>query len=532
MNRRSFLKLPTLLPLIDVGSAFRSGQHHFQYESVIGTSMDLVVCSPSRRVAEGACQTVLEEIDRLRSILDTRDPASEISLLEGSNDRRDASPELTEVLDAYEYWERRTGGVFSIRPGGADTPRNVDALGKAYIIDRAAAAALKAWPSIDALLLDIGGDIVTWGRSSAIAIADPGAWYDNARPIATIDLQNAAVATSGTYARGAHLIDARDGQSRRLSVAATVVAPDAVTANALATTLCLTSARRRPAACRVDARRRSAAGRVRRPAANVGLCASGTAVRSRRRRRATNWPAGYHVTITLPLTAARSSKRPYVVPCGWRTPQASWFASWRSGATNRSTIPDLSTLWDHLHGNVNQFRSVTRATRPAGKYDLVWDGLDNEHKPVPLGFVPNHGRDQSGARHLRQADRHDQPRRQPRRASRCRRPPTSTPCSCSTVPSRAMKHVVRVAAHWALLAHIYISMAGLTLAVLFGVTGLALNHQDFGFSDPRIAKSEIVLDKESRRSRGSGHARTVTSAKSWASDRRRRTITTMPIRSR
>lgn len=58
-----------------------------------------------------------------------------------------------------------------------------------------------------------------------------------------------------------------------------------------------------------------------------------------------------------------------------------------------------------------------------------------------------------------------------------------------------MKHVVRVVAHWALLTHIYISMAGLTLAVLFGATGLALNHQDWGFSSPRITKSEITLDK-------------------------------------
>jgi len=58
-----------------------------------------------------------------------------------------------------------------------------------------------------------------------------------------------------------------------------------------------------------------------------------------------------------------------------------------------------------------------------------------------------------------------------------------------------MKHVVRAVAHWALLAHIYISMAGLTLAVLFGATGLALNHQDWGFSSPRITKSEISLDK-------------------------------------
>src|SRR5207247_7169136 len=58
-----------------------------------------------------------------------------------------------------------------------------------------------------------------------------------------------------------------------------------------------------------------------------------------------------------------------------------------------------------------------------------------------------------------------------------------------------MKHVVRVIAHLALLAHIYISMAGFTLALLFGATGLTLNHEDFGFSDPQIARSEILVDK-------------------------------------
>jgi hypothetical protein len=58
-----------------------------------------------------------------------------------------------------------------------------------------------------------------------------------------------------------------------------------------------------------------------------------------------------------------------------------------------------------------------------------------------------------------------------------------------------MKHIVRVIAHWALLAHIYISMAGFSLALLFGATGLTLNHQDFGLSDPRITTSAITLDK-------------------------------------
>jgi len=58
------------------------------------------------------------------------------------------------------------------------------------------------------------------------------------------------------------------------------------------------------------------------------------------------------------------------------------------------------------------------------------------------------------------------------------------------------KHVLRVITHWALMAHIYVSMAGFTLALLFGVTGLTLNHQDFGLSEPRITKSEIGLDPE------------------------------------
>src|SRR5579862_7513216 len=58
-----------------------------------------------------------------------------------------------------------------------------------------------------------------------------------------------------------------------------------------------------------------------------------------------------------------------------------------------------------------------------------------------------------------------------------------------------MKHVVRVITHWALLAHIYVSMAGFTLALLFGATGLTLNHQDFGLGNPRTSTSEVVLDK-------------------------------------
>ena len=381
MNRRLFLKLPTLLPLMGTGSALHSEPHRFQYDFVIGTSLDLVVCAPSVGVAERACQSVRDEIERLRSILDTRDPNSEISRLDPSNGASAASRELTDVLDAYDWWERRTGGVFSIRPGGSQTPRNVDALGKAYILDRAAEAALNTSPAIDGLLLDIGGDIVTWGRSSEIAIADPRASFDNAPPLAAIGLRNKAVATSGSYARGAHLTNSLSGRPAGNDVAATVVAADAVTANALATTLCVTDARYGlqlvesipgAEALRIESgvlQRSSGFGRLERRFAQHGPAA-------------TLWPAGHQVTVSLPLTAR--GKRPYVAV--WVEDSSGklirGLALW---AGKSKYYPDLSTLWSHAHGNFDQFRSVTRATRGPGKYDLVWDGLDNDRRPVPPG---------------------------------------------------------------------------------------------------------------------------------------------------
>src|SRR5262249_47314180 len=115
MSRRSFLTLPALFPVTAFSSAFHSVEHRFQYDFVVGTSLDLVIWTPDSKAAERAARAVLEEIDRLVLILDTRNPASEISLLGESRSRRQ-SQEISEVLAAYDYWERQTGGVFSIHP--------------------------------------------------------------------------------------------------------------------------------------------------------------------------------------------------------------------------------------------------------------------------------------------------------------------------------------------------------------------------------------------------------------------------------
>src|SRR5262249_25213164 len=96
------------------------------------------------------------------------------------------------------------------------------------------------------------------------------------------------------------------------------------------------------------------------------------------------WPPGYQVAINLPLTAGRSKKRPYVAV--WVEDSSNKLvrvlAIWAGKSKYNST---LSTFWDRVGGNFQLFRPVTRATRSAGNYDLVWDGLDNDRKPVPLG---------------------------------------------------------------------------------------------------------------------------------------------------
>jgi thiamine biosynthesis lipoprotein len=256
-------------------------------------------------------------------------------------------------------------------------------LGKAYIIDRASKVARKAWPSIHALLLNIGGDIVVWGRSCMIAIADPRAPYDNAGPIATIALHNAAVATSGTYAREAHLTDARSGQPLRTATAATVVASDLVTANALATTLCLADAN-----YGFQLLESTPGAEALRVESGVVQRSSGFSLLEQpflpQTPADTNWPSGYHLTVILPLKTGRSTQRPYVAV--WAEDSSGKLVRILAFWGNRSKYySDLSTVWNLVKKNPKQLQSVTRATRPAGKYELEWDGTDSQHNPAPLG---------------------------------------------------------------------------------------------------------------------------------------------------
>jgi thiamine biosynthesis lipoprotein len=291
----AFSRLPGHAGEVSSTSA-ETGEFHFHHEGVLGTSFDLLVRTSDAKAAALAEQAALEEIERLRRILSTYDPASEVSRFNSVDGPKHCSPELLEVLNAYESWNARSRGAYNGQLGelirvwrGAEKsnelpddatlsqivrsisvpawsinpcdltvtrltaqPLNLDSLGKGYIIGKAAAAASAAAPAVAGLLLNIGGDIFASGQTGPssswrVGVASPKDSADNAVPLTHVMLSGRAISTSAAYERGytvanrrySHILDPRTGFPAKGVASATVVAADNATANALATVLCV-----------------------------------------------------------------------------------------------------------------------------------------------------------------------------------------------------------------------------------------------------------------------------------------------------
>lgn len=177
-----------------------------------------------------------EAFDSLRSadaVFSTFDPGSEISRLgRGELSIAQCSPEVDEVLTRCEQLRRDTGGYFHVRAGGTLDPSG---LVKGWAVARAAdsmAAAGALNFSINA-----GGDVLSRGAPAAgevwrIGIQHPLRPDKIAAVVAGTDV---AVATSGEYERGAHVLDPHTGQPPTGLLSATIVGPDLPTADAYAT---------------------------------------------------------------------------------------------------------------------------------------------------------------------------------------------------------------------------------------------------------------------------------------------------------
>jgi thiamine biosynthesis lipoprotein len=385
LPRRSFIGMSAAIPLAMVNRDMLR-EYRYRYDHVIGTSLDIAVRARNESTARAAEQAVLAEIRRLAAVLSTRDPNSEISRL-GSR-KTTPSRALADVLSAYDSWERRTRSALSLRPEGPEGPINVDALGKAYIIDRAVDVARK-FSGVETILLNIGGDIRLTGGACEIDVTDPTAAFDNAEPLTRVWLEDEAIATSGTYARGAHLVDPRTGRSSSALSSATVIARDTITANALATAACIEGPEGGMAL--IESTPHAEAILVTR--AGVPLRSSGFGRRERPRivhvAAIADWPAGFRVTMSIRLlegTGRGAQNRPYVGV--WAEDPANSnklirvIAFW---ANDPRYYNELAILFNRAGRSRDRMDAVARATRPSGKYDLMWDGMDDQMMPVPSG---------------------------------------------------------------------------------------------------------------------------------------------------
>jgi thiamine biosynthesis lipoprotein ApbE len=324
----------------------------------------------------------------------------------------------------------------------ADLPLSLNAIAKGYVIDRACRAGLHQTPGVTGILLDIGGDLrVSGDTAKIIGIADPWSSADNAPPLCCIEVRNAAVATSGNYEQGfevngahySHIIDPRTGQPVDHVVSATVVAPHAAQADVLATILNVLEPgdgiglveRLEDTECLVIGRDRqmqksSGWDRLVLPDGELlaqaesgppdpGAIVPGSGERSTE--------SGSRLA-RLPEQAEAPAEAPpppepaepviwghdleFVVDLqlksgGWYRYARPYVAVWIEDAKGRPVrtlalwgrdyrwLPYLRR-WYYLHRNDRRLiYAVSRATRPPGRYRIVWDGRANDGKYLPTG---------------------------------------------------------------------------------------------------------------------------------------------------
>ena len=244
-----------------------------RHHGLLGTTVDLHVTS-SRRLAAVVERAVLTEIARLAAIFDVFEPTSELSRFR-SDPHAEAGPELRDVLEQFEQWRARSDGALNPatdrlrqiwrdaqdrrelpdrdaleRAAAAinaeERPRhdlNLNAIAKGWIVDRAVEAGRSA-AETRSVWLSAGGDVRHEGDAPIrVGIEDPARPHDNVEPLAVVAVMNQAIATSGSARRTwqiagqhfSHVIDPRSGWPVDHIASASVIAPDAATADALAT---------------------------------------------------------------------------------------------------------------------------------------------------------------------------------------------------------------------------------------------------------------------------------------------------------
>ena len=179
-------------------------------------------------VGADAAAEVFAWLRGVDALFSTYRPDSEISRLDrGVLALPDADPLVREVLARCERLRAATGGYFDARASGRLDPSG---LVKGWAVERA--GALLEARGARRFCISAGGDLMVRGGPWRVGVRHP---RRRRRLAAALAVSDAAVATSGAYERGAHVVDPHTGSPARGSASVTVVGPDLGTADAYAT---------------------------------------------------------------------------------------------------------------------------------------------------------------------------------------------------------------------------------------------------------------------------------------------------------
>jgi thiamine biosynthesis lipoprotein len=449
----------------------------FYHENVMGTSLELRVIARDANAAAWAEGQVLAEIDRLSRIFSSFDATSEFRRWQATRDEpAQLSDELFELLSTCDRWRDQSGGAFDVRvealsllfgrsaqrktmPAAAeiagtralmstaawrldagsragthlsDCPLSLNAIAKGYIIERACTLALEPARGVLGILLNVGGDLRAVGEAPrTLGIVSPWADSESSEPIALVEVENRAVATSGRSQRGfpiegkwySHIFDPRSGLPATGVASATVIARRSADADALATICNVLSPEQSLRLAKtlpdVDCLIVADDGRITRSegwhryektvgapvsAAPVGVALVPVATRSQAAEAPTLAPASntwnpefelvINFEINQPNNAGRRYRRPYVAiwvenKDGFPIRNLTLWVS-MGGSGPFQWLPDLKRWYkaDQARKEVENkdlVFTMARPTRPPGKYKVIWDGKDDHGKPVPAG---------------------------------------------------------------------------------------------------------------------------------------------------
>jgi FAD:protein FMN transferase len=178
---------------------------------------------------DAAVQTLRELEARFTTYCDD----SEIKRIErGELQLADAHPDVREVLAACAVLRAESNGAFDAWRDGCLDPSGYV---KGWAAERAAAVLRSSGATRFAL--NLGGDVICAGESAAglpwrVGVRHPA---EPRRIAFVVGVRDGAVATSGSYERGDHIVDARTGRPATDWRSITVLAPDLATADAIAT---------------------------------------------------------------------------------------------------------------------------------------------------------------------------------------------------------------------------------------------------------------------------------------------------------